>query len=51
MNRFFLELLNNALIASILIIVVMITRICIKKAPKWITCVLWGMVSIQPHAN
>lgn len=47
MNRFFLELLNNALIASILIIVVMITRICIKKAPKWITCVLWGLVAIK----
>lgn len=47
MNQIFLELLNNAVISSILIIAVMITRVCIKKAPKWITCVLWGMVAIK----
>ena len=47
MNQIFLELLNNAVISSILIIAVMITRVCIKKAPKWITCVLWGLVAIK----
>ena len=47
MNQIFLELLNNAVISSILTIAVMITRVCIKKAPKWITCVLWGMVAIK----
>lgn len=47
MNQIFLELLNNAVVSSILIMVVMITRICIKKAPKWIACVLWGLVAIK----
>lgn len=47
MNHIFLELLNNAVISSILIIAVMITRVCIKKAPRWIPCVLWGMVAIK----
>ena len=47
MNQIFLELLNNAVISSILMIAVMITRVSIKKAPKWITCVLWGMVAIK----
>ena len=47
MNQIFLELLNNAVVSSVLIIVVLLIRICIKKAPKWITCVLWGMVAIK----
>ena len=47
MNQIFLELLNNAVISSILMIAVMITRVSITKAPKWITCVLWGMVAIK----
>lgn len=47
MNQFFLELLNHALTSSILILVVMIARVCMKKAPKWITCVLWGLVAIK----
>lgn len=47
MNQIFLELLNNAVVSSILIMVVMITRICIKKAPKWIICVLWELVAIK----
>ena len=34
MNQIFLELLNNAVFSSVLIIVVLLIRICIKKAPK-----------------
>ena len=47
MNQVFLELLNHAVISSILILVVVIIRSLIKKAPKWITCVLWGLVAIK----
>lgn len=47
MNQFFLELLNNAVITSILIFAVIIIRACIKKAPRWITCALWGLVAIK----
>lgn len=47
MNRIFLELLNHAMISSFLIITVLIVRICIKKAPKWMTCVLWAMVAVK----
>lgn len=47
MNRIFLEILNHAMISSLLIIAVLIVRICIKKAPKWMTCVLWAMVAVK----
>lgn len=47
MNQIFLGLLNNAVISSILILAVIITRIFIKRAPKWITCALWGIVAIK----
>lgn len=47
MNRIFLEVLNQAMVGGILIIVVMITRLCIKKAPRQITCVLWGLVAVR----
>lgn len=47
MNRIFLELFNNAVVSGILIIAVIVVRMCIKKAPKWITCLLWGLVAIK----
>jgi beta-lactamase regulating signal transducer with metallopeptidase domain len=46
-NYIFIRLLNNTLVASVLIIAVIITRILIRKAPKWISCALWGLVAIR----
>lgn len=47
MNGLFIEVLNNGLIASILIFAVIIARFAMKKAPKWMTCALWGFVAIK----
>lgn len=47
MNQFFIVLLNNAVISSVLIFAVIMIRACIKKAPRWITCALWGLVAIK----
>lgn len=47
MNHIFIELLNNALITSALIVAVILVRLCIKKAPRWISCALWGMVAVK----
>ena len=47
MNNFFIEILNNSLIASLLIFSVIIVRMIIKKAPKWFSCMLWGFVAIR----
>jgi beta-lactamase regulating signal transducer with metallopeptidase domain len=46
-NYLFIRLLNNTFVASVLIIAVIITRILIRKAPKWISCALWGLVAIR----
>ena len=47
MNHVFIQILNNSLIASLLILAVMIVRLMIKRAPKWFSCVLWGFVAIK----
>lgn len=47
MNHIFIELLNNALITSALIVAVILVRLCIKKAPRWISCALWGLVAVK----
>lgn len=47
MNNAFIGVLNNALIASLLIVAVIVARFIIKRAPKWITCALWGLVAMK----
>ena len=47
MSNVFLELLNNSIMASYLIVAVIILRIVLKKAPKWSVCLLWAMVAIR----
>ena len=47
MNHVFIQILNNSLIASLLILAVMIVRLMIIRAPKWFSCVLWGLVAIK----
>lgn len=47
MSDLFLSIINLSLTASWLILAVIILRLLLKKAPKWITCVLWTMVAIR----
>ena len=47
MDALFIKILNMSITASWLIISVMITRLLIRKAPKWISCLLWGFVMIR----
>ena len=47
MSVIFLEVLNMSINASWLILVVLVARILLKKAPKWINCLLWGLVAIR----
>ncbi len=47
MEKVFLEILNMSLSGSLLILVVLIVRMLLKKFPKWILCVLWGMVAVR----
>ncbi len=47
MERFFLELLNRAICAGWLVPVILLLRVLLKKMPKWIRCLLWGMVAVR----
>ena len=47
MSELFLKIVNMSFVASWLILAVILLRLALKKAPKWITCVLWGMVAVR----
>lgn len=47
MANFFLELVNMSITASYLIVAVVILRLVLSKAPKWIRGILWGFVGIR----
>lgn len=47
MEALFLKLLNMSIAASWLVLAVMILRLVLKKAPKWVSCILWAMVAIR----
>ncbi len=47
MNGIFFKILNMALTASWLIIAVAVVRMLIKKAPRWISCLLWALVLLR----
>lgn len=47
MSDVFLKLLNLSITASWLILAVILVRLLLKKAPKWISCVLWALVAIR----
>lgn len=47
MDAAFIKLLNMNIAASWLIAAVIILRVLLKKAPKWINCILWGIVAVR----
>ena len=47
MADLFLKIANMSIAASWLVLVVTVLRLLFKKAPKWITMLLWTMVAIR----
>ena len=47
MSAVFLKILNMSITASWLILAVIVARKLLKTAPKWIACLLWGMVAVR----
>lgn len=47
MDVVFVNLLNMSIAASWLILAVIIIRMLLKKTPKWINCILWGIVAVR----
>ena len=47
MGTVFLQFLNMSITASFLIVAVILLRIIFKNMPKWIRCLMWGMVGVR----
>lgn len=47
MDAIFLSALNISITATYLILAVLLLRLLLKKAPKWISCLLWGIVALR----
>ena len=47
MSELFLKIINMSISASWLVLAVLILRFVLKKAPKWINVLLWGIVAIR----
>lgn len=47
MEVIFVKFFNMSLVASWLILAVIILRLILKNAPKWIRCVMWAMVALR----
>ena len=47
MSGLFLKILNMSISASWVVLAVVVLRLVLKKAPKWVTVLLWGMVAVR----
>ena len=47
MNTVFIKILNMSIAASWLIAVVLLLRPFLRKAPRWISCILWALVALR----
>ena len=47
MSDLFLKIVNMSISASWLVVAVLILRLVLKKAPKWVNVLLWGIVAVR----
>ena len=47
MSEIFLKIINLSISASYIVLAVILLRLLLKKAPKWITVLLWGIVAFR----
>ena len=47
MSEFFLKIVNMSISASWVVVAVLALRFCLKKAPKWVNVLLWGIVAAR----
>lgn len=47
MNELFLKIMNMSISASWLVLAVLILRLVLKRAPRWIHVLLWGIVAVR----
>lgn len=46
-DNIFIQLFNRSVSAGWLILAVIVLRLFMRKAPRWICCVLWAMVAVR----
>lgn len=47
MSAVFVRLVNMSISASYLVLAVIALRLLLKRAPKWLTCLLWALVAVR----
>ena len=47
MSRIFSDVLQMSIVAAWMISIVMVFRLLLKRAPKWVNLVLWGLVGLR----
>ena len=47
MSELFLKILNMSISAGWVVLAVVVLRFALKKAPKWVNVLLWGMVAVR----
>lgn len=47
MSEIFLHILNGSISAGWLVLAVLVLRLVLKKAPKWVSVLLWGLVAVR----
>ena len=47
MAGIFLKIVNMSISACWIVLVILLFRLVLKKAPKWINCVLWGIAGLR----
>jgi len=47
MEDIFIKILNMSITASYFALVLIIIRMLFKKVPKWLSCIMWGLVGLR----
>ena len=47
MDKLFITIVNNGLVASWIILAVIVLRKLLNRIPKWVNCLLWGLVAVR----
>ena len=47
MSELFLQILNMSITAGWVVLGVVVLRLCFRRAPKWISVLLWGLVAVR----
>ena len=47
LSEVFLKIINMSISASWLVLAVLLLRLVLKKAPKWVSVLLWGFVAVR----